>query len=645
MELGEYLATLRKGWLVIAVLGVLCGGLGYAQAASSTPTYRSSSTVYVTLARGETVSELNQGATYAQNLVESFVQLATMPAVLEPVIADLGLDVSPRALKGSIQADSPLNTSLIEIAAVSADPQRAADLANGVAASLAQTVADLSPTTEDGAASLKMTVVAEAEPSSAPFSPKPRRDAAAGAGVGLVLGVLVALLRAQLDTRVRTTKDLPGAPARVALGQVPLDRTLVKHPRTVLQNPHSTLAESYRRLAANLQFLDASRPLRTIVVSSSVPGEGKSTTAVNLAIVMAEKRGRVLLVDADLRSPSVAGICGLEGGAGLSTVLGNQATVDDVVQEWGVPGLHVITAGQVPPNPSQLVDSAAMDAFLATVAASYDLVVIDTPPLLALTDGAVLARKTDGAVVVARSKKINRARLAEALASLDALGATCLGLLLNGVPTSRSELRYGYGSPARRRGPFGRRRARHDASPAPTTRGRRSAGTPTAGPTTPAATTGPAATTEEPGHGPGDDAPGAAVVAADARPADVDGVTVEPAADDAAPVDVPVVDAAPADALEAQDVREAHDVLEDAAPGGTVPGDTGPGDALAGDAVRDDDDERDERGDDRDGDDDRGDDADVDRDDEDVLARTHRHVAALSGAGATSTSSRVPESE
>lgn len=468
MELGEYLAALRKGWVVIALLALLGGGAGYAQAAAGTPTYRSSSTVFVSLTRGETVSELVQGATYTQNLVESFVQLATMPVVLEPVIEELGLTTSPRALAATVTADSPLNTVIIQISAVNQNPQRAADVANAVASHLSNTAKDLSPTAADGAASLEMTVIAEAQPSSTPFSPRPKVDAIAGFGAGLGLGVLLALARAQLDTRIRTAKDLPTSPARAMLGQIPYDRVLSKRPRALLEDPHSPLAESYRRLRTNLQFLDASAPLRSFVITSSVPGEGKSTTAVNLALIMAETGSRVLLVDADLRSPSVADICGLEGKAGLSAVLIRDAEPDDVAQPWGVPGLHIITAGQIPPNPSQLLDSDAMATFLQTVTEQYDLVILDTAPLLAVTDGAVLARRTDGAVVVARSRKVRRPVLAEALASLDSAGAVCLGLLVNGRPVPRSELRYGYGAkPGRHARRLRRRRRSQVAMPLP----------------------------------------------------------------------------------------------------------------------------------------------------------------------------------
>ncbi len=465
MELGEYVAVLRKRWLVIVAVGLLGMTAGYLLAQQTRPTYRSSSTLYVSVTRGDTVSELVQGAAYTQNLVQSYVQLASMPAVLDPVIARLGLKTTARALAPRVTADSPLNTMLIKVSAVSPDPQAAADIANATALQLARTVADLSPKAANGSASIAMTAVADALPARAPFSPRPTLNAAAGGALGLALGVLFAFVWAQMDTRVRTAKDLPTSPARATLGQIPRAKTLHRHPLAIVDDRHSLLAESYRRLRTNLQFLDASRKLRSLVVTSTVPGEGKSTTSINLALIMAENGARVLLVDADLRSPSIARICGLEGAAGLSAVLINEAEVDDVVQPWGAPGLDVLTAGLVPPNPSQLLESEAMRALLKQVRAAYDLVIVDTAPLLAVTDGAILARETDGAVVVARSRKVKRPELAEALASLDSVGATCLGLLVNSVPTSRSDSRYGYGRQPARRQPFRLGRARLSAAP------------------------------------------------------------------------------------------------------------------------------------------------------------------------------------
>lgn len=483
MELGEYLSVLRKRWLVIALLALLGGAAGYASTARDTPLYRSTSTVYLTTSRGDSISELSQGANYTANLMQTYARMVTEPVVLEPVIERLGLSMSPRTLGRLVTAQAPLNLYLIDVSVTNSDPAQAAAIANAIAVQLSSTVRDLSPTASDGTSALRMTQVAQAEPARAPFSPRPRLTALMGLAAGLGLGVLVALVLAQLDTRVRSSKDLPRNPVRTVLGQIPRDTTLGRRPHVVVDQPHSVTTESYRRIRTNLQFLDASRPLTSLVVTSSLPGEGKSTTAVNLALVMAEKGAKVLLVDADLRSPSVAALCGLEGAAGLSAVLIHEAELDDVAQPWQMPGLDVVVAGQIPPNPSQLIESRAMEEFITLARERYDLVIIDTAPLFAVTDGAVLARRTDGALVVARSRKVRRPELAEALASIDAVGAPVLGVVLNAVTDGRSDLRYGYGYTEPRRGRGlrrggGRRRAtetrRTRPEPAPSVTPRRS---------------------------------------------------------------------------------------------------------------------------------------------------------------------------
>jgi|GEM_PF-1149646 len=451
MEIGEYLAALRKRWYVIVVLAVLGAGIGYQQAQASTPMYRSTSKVFVSLARGDTVADLVQGSTYTRNLVESYVQLATVPAVLEPVIDRLDLTVTPKQLASVVHAEAPLDTMLIEISATSRSADRASAVANAVADQLSATVESLSPTSADGVASVKITMVGEATPAAAPFSPNTKLLVATGGALGLAIGLALALAWARLDTKVRGTADLPREPARPLLGLIPYDRSIsTEGPRTIIEHPRGALAEAYRRVRANLDFLDSTDPVRAFVVTSTVPREGKSTTSVSLALALADTGRRVLLVDADLRRPAVARICGLEGEVGLTTILAHKATLADVRQPWGVEGLDVVTAGRVPPNPTQLIDSAAIAAFLEEAKATYDMVIVDTSPLLAVSDAAVLARRTNGAIVVARARKVDRHHLQEALTTLDTLGAPCLGLVLNGGPRMRRATSYGYMEPRRR---------------------------------------------------------------------------------------------------------------------------------------------------------------------------------------------------
>jgi capsular exopolysaccharide synthesis family protein len=207
-------------------------------------------------------------------------------------------------------------------------------------------------------------------------------------------------------------------------------------------------AEAYRRLRTNLRFLNLAGPSRSIMITSAVPGEGKSTTAINLAVAMAEGSSRILLIDADLRRPSAARYLGLEGAVGLTTVLIGEAAVEDVIQSWGG-SIDVLPAGQIPPNPSELLDSAAMSGLLRRLGASYDTILLDTSPLLPVTDAAALSRFVDGALLVVGCQTVHRNQVADALGSLAAVDARVLGLVLNQVPRGESGTTYVYGSGSR----------------------------------------------------------------------------------------------------------------------------------------------------------------------------------------------------
>lgn len=451
MELPDLLAALRKRWFVLVVLALVGALYGYTQVSRAQPVYRSTSKVFVSLTQGNTVAELVQGSTYTQNLVTSFAQLATMPIVLEPVIEQLDLDATAKSLADRVQADAVMDAVIIEISASSPKADAAADIANAVATQLSQTVKQVTPATEDGGPSVNMTVVSRAEPARAPYGPNKKLVVGTPAVAGLALGFAIALLWSRLDTRVRSPKDFPGPVERPVLGQIMYDKRLrLKGARTIHAFPHGAVAESFRRLRTNLQYVNTSAHYRTIVVTSSIPGEGKSTTALNLAITLAERRMHVLLVDADMRRPSIARMTDLEGAVGLSTVLVGEASIENVVQPWGSEDLHIVPAGGVPPNPSQLIDSDAMTRFLATARELYDVIIIDTPPMLALADAAILAKKADGAIVVAGARKVRRAQLAETLGSLDAIEATVIGMVANGMRGSSQDSLYGYGLPVER---------------------------------------------------------------------------------------------------------------------------------------------------------------------------------------------------
>ena len=201
-----------------------------------------------------------------------------------------------------------------------------------------------------------------------------------------------------------------------------------------LRDPRSPAAEAYRALRTNLQFSSLDTDLRTILVTSTGPGEGKSTTLANLAVVMAEGGERVLAVDCDLRRASLHTLFGLDNSRGLTNLFLNEDAGPLPVQETGVPNLQVLTSGPHKPNPSQLLGSHAMVRVLDMLRNAADVVLFDAPPVLAVTDATLLATRMDGVVLVVDAGATRRDLARRARAQLEKVNARLLGVVLNNVP-------------------------------------------------------------------------------------------------------------------------------------------------------------------------------------------------------------------
>lgn len=443
MSLHEYLQMLRRRWRWVTAAAL--AGVAVALAASlTTPsTYQATGSLFFSLRFGSSADDLAAGATFAQGQVDSFALLATTPVVLEPVIERLDLDTTPRALARQVSTEVVPETVVVEIGVTDTDPARAAEIANAVTDQLTETVADLAPTGDDGAPTVEATTIVPATPPSSPAGPRTAVNVAVGLLAGLLAGVLAGLVRDLTDTHVRTPEDL----ARVT--GLPLLTTLDNPGRgerrelVVVNAPRSAQAEAFRSLRTAVQFMASPGRATTLLVTSSRPAEGKSTVAANLALTLAEAGLRVVLVDADLRRPSVAGTFDLEGAAGLTSVLIGQADLDDVLQEWGAAGLRVLTTGPLPPNPSELLASADMAALLERLGAEHDVVVLDAAPLLPVTDAVVLARITSATLVVADASRTRRPVLAQALTLLERADARVAGVVLTHVRRRDADV-YGY---------------------------------------------------------------------------------------------------------------------------------------------------------------------------------------------------------
>ena len=267
-----------------------------------------------------------------------------------------------------------------------------------------------------------------------------------GGVVGLLLGLLLAASRATTDRTIRTPAELEDVSGAPVLGAIAFDRTAVQTPLITSLSTHHPRFEAIRILRTNLQFLDIDRDHRVITVTSAVAGEGKSTTATNLAIALAQTGTQVALIEGDLRRPRVAEYLGIEKTVGVTTVLVGRVALDAALQPAGTPGLDVLTSGSLPPNPSEIIQTEAMKSLVAELRQRYEVVLIDAPPLLPVTDASLLASISDGAILVVRHGETGGDAVRSAAQRLQSVGARLLGTVLSMAPVKElSKHGYGYG--------------------------------------------------------------------------------------------------------------------------------------------------------------------------------------------------------
>lgn len=434
MDLHDYLRLLRRHWLLVVALtmvGLLAGGL---TSMLTKPTYTANTQLFVAIQSSGSVQELQQGNIFSQARVQSYVKTVKSPAVLQPAIDTLGLPLSAEQLAQRVEATTDPNTVLIGIAVVDNSPVEAAATAQAVANSFIKTVDDLEKPKTGGTSPVNLSIIKPATAPTNPSSPNTKLDLLVGLIAGLALGVLIAVLKTKLDNRVRGEEDLRQVTTAPLLGGISFDQDAVRKPLLTQTAQQSPRAESFRQIRTNLQFANVSGQARSVLVTSSLPGEGKSTTATNLAIALAQAGQSVCLIDADLRRPMVNEYLGLDRNAGLTTALVGSADVDDLLQPWGDDHLMVLTSGQIPPNPSELLGSYEMQQLLQHLESTFDAVIVDAPPLLPVTDAAVLSQHVGGVVVVVGSQKLRYADLEKALSALGMVGSNLLGVILNRLP-------------------------------------------------------------------------------------------------------------------------------------------------------------------------------------------------------------------
>jgi capsular exopolysaccharide synthesis family protein len=513
-DLRRYLALgWHWGWLLV-VCTLIAGVAAFVLSRRMTPVYQASTLVLVNEAPSTQALDMSTLQT-SERLAQTYVQTMTTRPVLEGVIARLGLGMSPEDLKKVIQASPVQNTQLIEIRVEDTRPQRAADIANALVAEFAsqnqaeqasryaaskdsltaqlsqldqqiqsindqlglladtpanqterdqlqanlaqyrQTYASLLQSYEQVrlAEAQSTSSVIQKEPAIAPATPvRPTtlKNTALAAVVGLMLAIGLVFLIEALDDTLKSPQEIEAQFGLPVIGFIahfdPGQGDLVAE-----KQPRAPVSEAFRALRTNLQFSSVDRPLRSLLVTSPSPVEGKSTIAANLAVVMAQGGHYVALADTDLRRPRVHKLFGLANRGGISSLFipsvartGDKVQLNGHLQQTAVSNLRALPSGDLPPNPSELLASERMVAILEQVQQQAELVLFDSPPVLAVTDAVVLAPRVDGVLLVVKPGVTKLAACRQAIEQLQRVGANLLGVVFNDVEVKRLDYQYQY---------------------------------------------------------------------------------------------------------------------------------------------------------------------------------------------------------
>jgi capsular exopolysaccharide synthesis family protein len=418
--------------------GVLLGLLvGVGVSMLMPPTYSASVTVFVSArSPGGDVAAAAEGGDLSAQRMATYLEVMRSQRVGTEVAERLGGGLTADEVLDKISASTTPDTLLLTATVEDESPQRAADIANMLADRFNATVAELEQPDPATPPVVTAQTFERAVPPVSPTAPRPVQNVALGLALGLLAGVGLALLRNALDQSVKSRGQLQRAVDAPVLATIAEDNDVRVHRLAFRERPRGRVAEAFRQLRANLQFVDVNDDHQMILVTGAGPGAGTTTTVCNLALAMADAGKRVLVIEADFRRPRAADLFGIERTVGLTNVLARRMDWMPAVQRWHE-SLDVLPSGPLPPNPSELLSQPTMERLLADVRARYDTVIIDTPPLVAVSDASVLAPQVDGVVLVARWGKTTTTAAGDAAEALRTVSARLLGSVLTMIHGSR----------------------------------------------------------------------------------------------------------------------------------------------------------------------------------------------------------------
>jgi capsular exopolysaccharide synthesis family protein len=444
--LTDLLRTLRKRKLLVLAAVICCAATALAASMATIPVYRASAKLLVMTRSSQPgaagINTAYTGALLSQQLMQSFAEVLESRPTAEAALRRQYENIPAGVLQQRIKAEPIPDTLLIELSLEDIDQDRAQRLTNAVALAFVGQVPNL-----QGGSTVQVSLVEPALRPTVPVRPQTTFNVTLAALLGLMIGVGFAFLAEHLDTSIRSADALEGAAEAPVVGTIPLFAA-AEQPLPVVSEPRSVEAEAFRKLRTNLSFLGVDKGSLCCVVTSPSVGEGKSTVTANLAMAIAQSGLQVIVVEADLRRPTVHRLFGVQHRVGTTTVLLDHADMDDALHHLDGDPVAVLTSGQLPPNPSELLGSRPMGELIGQLRQRADVILIDSAPVLPVADPVVVSQFADGVLLVARAGSTTRDHVKAARAACQRGGAKVLGVVLNAAPLNADRAAYyGYYGP------------------------------------------------------------------------------------------------------------------------------------------------------------------------------------------------------
>lgn len=467
-ELALLGGALRRKWWVIFLTIVIAAGLAGGWGTLREQQYRASARLSVSMASEAAINSSGslQSNVAAETRIASYVELVRSDLILGPVSEQTGLPIAQ--LRGMVHASAIKNTVLFDVSATANSPSKTSEVASALAQTYPRVIEELETPKwgpegppvvfdENGkqipfrtGPQAFATVVSDTTQNPGVVPPTRMQMIAIGLFVGVILGLLLGILADILDRRIRRPEELATlAPEVPMLGTLPISRVRGGKNGMLLdfRSGHSAAAEALRGARTSLGFVGGEHDSHVYLITSALPGEGKSFVSSNISRAFAEAGNRVLIIGADLRAPRIGFAFDVPEDTGLSNVLAGQVEIEDVVFPGGEAEPDVLPSGPTPPNPSELLSGKRMQQVVRWARENYDIIIIDSPPVDAVTDAVALSPVADAVVLVSRLNVVTRTALGRTLENLSIAGVKPSGVIINGARTSGGPGygKYGYG--------------------------------------------------------------------------------------------------------------------------------------------------------------------------------------------------------